>query len=254
VKPFSSVYEAEMAYDNGVIQLQTPIRVWAKGEIRNTTLGRVFFNEILPKDYPYDDNIQTKKQIKKVLNNIFLKYDAETTANTADRMKGLAFRFATVSAVSTGKDDYIQFPETDEFIAEGDAKVTLISEQYDQGLITEEERYNLTVATWRGVVRQITDFLQTKLKDMDTSVSVMVNSGARGDISNVQLASAMIGIMVDATNREIELPIRSSYKKGLSSLEQFVATRGSRKGLIDTALKTADSGYLTRRPLLRLQQ
>jgi DNA-directed RNA polymerase subunit beta' len=247
VKPFSSVYEAEMAYDNGVIQLQTPIRVHAKGEIRNTTLGRVFFNEILPEDYPYDDNVQTKKQIKKVLNNIFQKYDADTTAKTADRMKGLAFRFATVSAVSTGKDDYIQFPETDEFIAEGDAKVTLISEQYDQGLITEEERYNLTVSTWRGVVRQITDFLQDKLKDMDTSVSVMVNSGARGDISNVQLASAMIGIMVDATNREIELPIRSSYKKGLSSLEQFVATRGSRKGLIDTALKTADSGYLTRR-------
>lgn len=247
VKPFSSVYEAEMAYDNKSIQLQTPIRVYAKGEIRNTTLGRVFFNEILPADFPYDDNIQNKKQLKKVLSQIFNKYGAEATAQTADRMKGLAFRFATVSAVSTGKDDYIQFPETDEFIAEGDTKVTLISEQYDQGLITEEERYNLTVATWRGVVRQITEFLQTKLKDMDTSVSVMVNSGARGDISNVQLASAMIGIMVDATNREIELPIRSSYKKGLSSLEQFVATRGSRKGLIDTALKTADSGYLTRR-------
>ncbi len=247
VKPFSSVYEAEMAYDNGVIQLQTPIRVFAKGEIRNTTLGRVFFNEILPEDFPYDDNVQSKKQLKKVLSRIFTAYGAEATAQTADRMKGLAFRFATVSAVSTGKDDYLQFPETDEFIAEGDAKVTLISEQYDQGLITEEERYNLTVSTWRGVVRQITEFLQAKLKDMDTSVSVMVNSGARGDISNVQLASAMIGIMVDATNREIELPIRSSYKKGLSSLEQFVATRGSRKGLIDTALKTADSGYLTRR-------
>lgn len=247
VKPYSSVYEAEMAYDNGVIQLQTPIRVYAKGEIRNTTLGRVFFNEILPEDYPYDDSVQSKKQIKKVLNNIFLKYGADVTAQTADRMKGLAFRFATVSAVSTGKDDYIHFDETDAMIAEGDAKTTLISEQFDQGLITEEERYNLTVSTWRGVVRQITDFLQDKLKDMDTSVSVMVNSGARGDISNVMLASAMIGIMVDATNREIELPIRSSYKKGLSSLEQFVATRGSRKGLIDTALKTADSGYLTRR-------
>lgn len=247
VKPFSSVYEAEMAYDNGVIQLQTPIRVFSKGEIRNTTLGRVFFNEILPADFPYDDNVQSKKQLKKVLAQVFNRYGAEVTAQTADRMKGLAFRFATVSAVSTGKDDYIQFPETDEFIAEGDAKVALISEQYDQGLITEEERYTLTVSTWRGVVRKIEAFLKDQLKDMDTSVSVMVNSGARGDISNVQLASAMIGIMVDATNREIELPIRSSYKKGLSSLEQFVATRGSRKGLIDTALKTADSGYLTRR-------
>lgn len=247
VKAYSSVYEAEMAYDNKVIHLQTPIRVFAKGEIRDTTLGRVFFNEILPEDFPYDNNVQTKKQLKKVLAQIFEKYGAEMTAKSADRMKGLAFRFATVAAVSTGKDDYVIFDETDTFIAEGDAKTALISEQFDQGLITDEERYNLTVATWRNVVRQITEFLQGKLKDMDTSVSVMVNSGARGDVSNIVLASAMIGIMVDATNREIELPIRSSYKKGLTSLEQFVATRGSRKGLIDTALKTADSGYLTRR-------
>ncbi len=247
VKAYSSVYEAEMAYDNGVIQLQTPIRVSAKGESRNTTLGRVFFNEILPEDYPYDNSVQNKKQLKKVLNNIFLRYGAEVTAKTADRMKGLAFRFATVAAVSTGKDDYIAFEESDRFIEEGDEKAALISDQFNQGLITEEERYNLTVANWRNVMRKTTEFIQDQLKDMDTSVSVMVNSGARGDISNVMQASAMIGIMVDATNREIELPIRASYKKGLSSLEQFVATRGSRKGLIDTALKTADSGYLTRR-------
>lgn len=246
-KAYSSVYEAEMAYDNKVIQLQTPIRVWTKGEVRSTTLGRVFFNEILPEDFPYDDNVQSKKQLKKVLAQVFEKYGAEATAQTADRMKGLAFRFATIAAVSTGKDDYVEFPETATFIAEGDAKAASINEQFNDGLITEEERYALTVSTWRGVVRSVGEFLQSRLKDMDTSVSVMLNSGARGDISNVQLASAMIGIMVDATNREIELPIRSNYKHGLSSLEQFVATRGSRKGLIDTALKTADSGYLTRR-------
>ncbi|HEU4716079.1 MAG TPA: DNA-directed RNA polymerase subunit beta', partial [Candidatus Saccharimonadales bacterium] len=246
VKAYSSVYEAEMAYDNGKLQLQTPIRVYAKGEIRNTTLGRVFFNEILPADMPYDNNVQSKKQLKKVLAKIFNKYGAEETAKTADRMKGLAFRFATVAAVSTGKDDYIHFDEIGEFVAEGDAKTALISEQYDQGLITEDERYGLTVAAWRNVDRQVTEFLQSQLKNMDTSISVMVNSGARGDISNVKLASAMVGIMVDATNREIELPIRSSYRAGLSSLESFVATRGARKGLIDTALKTADSGYLTR--------
>jgi len=247
VKSYSSVYEAEMAYDSKKLQLQTPIRVFAKGEIRNTTLGRVFFNEILPSDMPYDNNIQSKKQLKKVLAKIFNKYGAEETAKTADRMKGLAFRFATVAAVSTGKDDYVHFDEISEFVAEGDAKTALISEQYDQGLITEEERYSLTVASWRNVDRQVTEFLQSQLKNMDTSISVMVNSGARGDISNVKLASAMVGIMVDATNREIELPIRSSYRAGLSSLESFVATRGARKGLIDTALKTADSGYLTRR-------
>ncbi len=247
VKAYSSVYEAEMAYDNKILQLQSPIRVFAKGEIRDTTLGRVFFNEILPSDFPYDNSIQNKKQLKKVLAKIFDQYGPETTAKTADRMKGLAFRFATIAAVSTGKDDYVSFNETAEFIAEGDAKTALIAEQFDQGLITEEERYSLTVAAWRSVDKNITTFLQTKLNDMDTSISVMVNSGARGDISNVKLASSMIGIMVDATNREIELPIRSNYKQGLSSLEQFVATRGARKGLIDTALKTADSGYLTRR-------
>ncbi len=247
IKAFSSVYEAEMAYDAGVIQLQAPIRVHAKGEIRNTTLGRVFFNEILPADYPYDDSVQNKKQLKKVLARIFDQYGAEETARTADRMKGLAFRFATVAAVSTGKDDYLDFDEIDEFVAEGDEKAALISDQFDQGLITEDERYSLTVANWRTVDSRVEQFLKKQLDDMDTSISVMVNSGARGDISNVKLASAMIGIQVDATNREIELPIRSSYKEGLSSLEAFVATRGARKGLIDTALKTADSGYLTRR-------
>ncbi|OGL22019.1 DNA-directed RNA polymerase subunit beta' [Candidatus Saccharibacteria bacterium RIFCSPHIGHO2_01_FULL_45_15] len=246
-KPYSSVYEAEMAYDQKAIQLQTPIRVYAKGEIRDTTLGRVFFNEILPADFPYDNSIQNKKQLKKVLAKIFNTYDAEETAHTADRMKGLAFRFATVAAVSTGKDDYLNFKEIPEFVAEGDERTTQISDQFDQGLITEEERYNLTVQSWRNVDRKVTEFLQKELKEMDTSISVMVNSGARGDISNVKLASAMVGIMVDAANREIELPIRSSYKAGLSSLESFVATRGARKGLIDTALKTADSGYLTRR-------
>jgi DNA-directed RNA polymerase subunit beta' len=247
VKAYSSVYEAEMAYDNGKLQLQTPIRIVTKGETRETTLGRVFFNEILPADFPYDNNIQNKKQLKKVLAQIFNEHGAEITASTADRMKGLAFRFATIAAVSTGKDDYLHFDEVGELVAEGDAKTTLISEQFDQGLITDEERYSLTVAAWRTVDNNVSDFLVKELKDMDTSISVMVNSGARGDISNVKLASAMIGIQVDATNREIELPIRSSYKKGLSSLEAFVATRGARKGLIDTALKTADSGYLTRR-------
>lgn len=246
-KPYSSVYEAEMAYDNGSLQLQTPIRVYAKGEIRDTTLGRVFFNEILPEDFPYDDNVQTKKQLKKVLARIFDRYDAETTALIADRMKGLAFRFATAAAVSTGKDDYVSFDEVTGIVAKGDDKTTLISEQFDQGLITEEERYNLTVNNWRSIDGEVTKFLQDKMQSIDTSISVMVNSGARGDISNIKLASAMVGIMVDATNREIELPIRSNFKQGLSSLEAFVATRGSRKGLIDTALKTADSGYLTRR-------
>lgn len=244
---FASSRDAEIAYDMGKLQLQSPIRIRANGEIRETTLGRVFFNEILPEDFPYNNNVQNKKELKKVLAQIFDKYGAEETAKTADRMKGLAFRFATTSAVSTGMQDYLNFDEIGDFVAEGDEKTATISEQYDSGLITGEERYSLTVANWRGVDRKIEDFLKGQLAHMDTSVSTMVNSGARGNITNVKFASAMIGIQVDATNREIELPVRSNFKKGLSSLEAFVATRGARKGLIDTALKTADSGYLTRR-------
>ena len=247
VQIFASSRDAELAYDMGKVQLQSPIRIRAKGEIRNTTLGRVFFNEILPEDFPFDNSIQNKKQLKKVLAVIFDKYGAEETAATADRMKGLAFRFATTSAVSTGMKDYIDFPEIPVFVGEGDNRAAQISDQYDEGLITEDERYSLTVANWRAVDRKVEDFLRGELANMDTSIATMVNSGARGNISNVKLASAMIGIQVDATNREIELPVRSNYMKGLSSLEAFVATRGSRKGLIDTALKTTDSGYLTRR-------
>ena len=247
VQAFSSIYEAEMAYDQGLIALQTPIRVFAKKEIRNTTLGRVIFNEILPKDYPYDNSVQTSKQLKKVMANIFDIYGAEITVKTADAVKDLAFEYETIASVSTAKGDYPTYPEIADFIAEGDAKTALIQEQFDQGLVTEEERYNLTVANWRDIDKQISEFLQSKLAEMDTDIAVMVNSGARGSVSNIKLASAEIGIMVDINNREIELPVKSSYKKGLNTLESFIATRGARQGQVSTALRTADSGYLTRR-------
>ena len=247
VAAFADSRAAELAYDMGKLHLQSPIRIRAKGEIRTTTLGRVFFNEILPEDFPYNNNVQTKKELKRVLGQIFERYGAAETAITADRMKGLAFRFATTAAVSTGMEDYLSFDEIADFVAEGDARSAAISEQLDQGLITEDERYTLTVNNWRTVDRKVEDFLRSQLAHMDTSVATMVNSGARGSVNNIKLASAMIGIQVDAANREIELPVRSNFKRGLSSLEAFVATRGARKGLIDTALKTADSGYLTRR-------
>jgi DNA-directed RNA polymerase subunit beta' len=246
-KPFSSVAEAIFAFDKGTIKLQTPIIVPVKGEKRATTLGRVYFNEILPADLPYVEDVMGKKRLNKVLSTIFNEYGQEKTAEVADAIKDLALEYATVAAVSTGMTDYFDVNGLDTVIAEGDERAAKISDQYEQGLITEEERYSLTVATWRNVDKKVLEILQGRLGQEDTSVAVMVDSGARGDISNVKLATAMIGVMVDATGKEIELPIRSSYKKGLSPLEAFVATRGTRKGLIDTALKTADSGYLTRR-------
>ncbi|MGD8373847.1 MAG: DNA-directed RNA polymerase subunit beta' [Candidatus Woesebacteria bacterium] len=244
---FSSIGEAIFAFDKNAIKLQTPINVLAKGEYRLTTLGRVYFNEVLPEELPYVEDIMTKKNLNKVLSKVFELYGQEKAAETADAIKDLSLEYATMAAVSTGMTDYFDVDGLDAIIKEGESKATKISEQYEAGLITDEERYSLTVQTWRNVDKQINDLLQNALADKDTSVSVMVNSGARGDLSNVKLATAMIGVMVDATGNEIELPIRSSYKKGLSPLEAFVATRGARKGLIDTALKTADSGYLTRR-------
>ncbi len=246
-KPFSSVYEAELAYDQGLIHLQTPIRVFAKKEIRTTTLGRVIFNEILPRDYPYDNAVQTKKHLSKVMANIFDMYGADVTVRTADALKDLAFEYETIASISTAKGDYPTYPEIDDFIAEGDAKTALIQGQFADGLVTEEERYKLTIANWRDIDKKISDFLQSKLAEMDTDIAVMVNSGARGNISNIKLASAEIGIMVDINNNEIELPVKSSYKKGLNTLESFIATRGARQGQVSTALRTADSGYLTRR-------
>ncbi|MBQ6313784.1 DNA-directed RNA polymerase subunit beta' [Candidatus Saccharibacteria bacterium] len=246
-KAFSSVYEAEMAYDKGIIALQTPIRVFAKKEIRNTTLGRVIFNEILPKDYPYDNSVQTKKHLSKVMADIFELYGSEVMVKTADDLKDLAFEYETVASISTAKDDYPTYDEIDDFIAEGDAKTALIQQQFNDGLVTEEERHKLTIANWRDIDKKISDFLLGKLSEMDTDIAVMVNSGARGNISNIKLASAEIGIMVDINNNEIELPVKSSYKKGLNTLESFIATRGARQGQVSTALRTADSGYLTRR-------
>ena len=250
-RAFANVYEAEMAYDKGEIALQTPIRVNVKGENRNTTLGRVFFNELLPEDYPYDNNPQTKKQINKVLADMFSHYGAETTVAVADKIKALSFYFVTKSGLSIGKEDYTVYEsgKVAEIIAEGDAKTTLIQEQYDQGLLTEQERYNLIINNWHDAIDKVDSEIADRVKNegADSPVGLMAISGSRGNATNIRLASGLTGIMVDATNREIELPIRSNYTHGMSSLEAFVATRGARQGLISTALKTADSGYLTRR-------
>ncbi|HWZ65554.1 MAG TPA: DNA-directed RNA polymerase subunit beta' [Patescibacteria group bacterium] len=246
-KIFSSLAEAISAYDRDIIKLQTPITVPHENIVRTTTLGRIFFNEILPADLPFIEAVMDKKQLNKVLANIFNKYGQEKTAEVADDIKDLSLEYATKAGVSTGMSDYFDVDGLDEQIQEGAGRVLKISEQYEAGLITEDERYGLTVQSWRAVDKKILDILQGRLEKEDTSVAIAAVSGARGDLNNFKLAAAMIGVMVDASGKEIELPILSSYKKGLSPLEAFVSTRGTRKGLIDTALKTADSGYLTRR-------
>ncbi|MCL2371595.1 DNA-directed RNA polymerase subunit beta' [Candidatus Saccharibacteria bacterium] len=244
---FSSLEEAELAFDRGTLALQTPIRVEVKGEMRETTWGRILLNECLPADFPYENSVMTSKRIKALLREIFEQYDNEEMARTADNIKALSFKYETYAGISTSKDDYIALPESETIIAEAEGREALIADQFNNGLLNEEERYKAIVSSWREADAQIKDLVSDKLKGMNTDISLMVNSGARGSASNVKLASAMIGIMVDVYNHEIELPVRGSFKSGLSPLESFVASRGARQGLVSTALKTADSGYLTRR-------
>ena len=244
---FASVDEAIMAHAAGEIKYQTPIIARFRGQRQATTLGRLLFNEVLPDGFPFVNDVLNKKAISRVLARIFNNYGAEITADTADAIKDLALEHATRSALSTGMDDYFELDDLNEIVAEGDDRTTKIADQFLQGLITNEERYKLTVKTWRDVDARITDDVQEKLSHIDSAVSMLANSGARGSVDNIKQAAAMIGVQVDTTGREIELPVKHSFKHGMTPLEAFVVTRGSRFGAVSTALKTADSGYLTRR-------
>lgn len=244
---FCDIGEAILARDAGDIAHQTPIVINFRGEILETTLGRVLFNEVLPEGFPFVNEVLNKKAISRVLAKVFNNYGAETTAITADAIKDLALEHATRAAISTGMEDYFELDSLDEIIAEGDEKVSQIADQYDQGLITNDERYKLTIKTWRDIDSRVTDEVKDFMVGLDTSAAVLANSGARGSVDNIKQASAMIGIQVDALGRAIELPVRHSFKHGMTPLEAFVVTRGSRFGAVSTALKTADSGYLTRR-------
>jgi DNA-directed RNA polymerase subunit beta' len=247
VWPFSSLDEALMAFDGKVITLQSRVRVPFRGETRETTLGRVLFNEIFPDDFPFLDEAMTKKRLNAAMAMAYLKYGQLKTAEIADDLKDIGFEYATLSGLSMGMTDFSDVIGLDDIIDEGEKKAAAVSDQYEQGFITDDERYRLTVEAWQTADAKVQSTLTAQFANEDSSMSIAVVSGARGNIGQVKTAVGMFGITTDATGKAIELPIRSNYKKGLNPLEYFTATRGARKGMIDTALKTADSGYLTRR-------
>lgn len=243
----ANIDEAIMAFEADKIKLQSAIRVNFRGELRNTTVGRLLFNALFPDDFPFYNETMTKKRLVAVMGRVFAKYGEDETARIADDLMRLGFSYGTFAGISTSMDDYIDLEGLDELISDGDEKASVISDQYDDGLITEDERYRLTVQTWRAVDEKAQAKLVKAYEGVDTGISIAMTSGARGSTSQIKQVSGMKGLVVDALGREVELPIRSNYKKGLTPIEYFVDTRGSRKGLIDTALRTADSGYLTRR-------
>ncbi len=244
---FSSLDEAIKAYDAGKVTLQSFISTIIKGEQRTSTLGRALFNEILPDDFKFQDKAMTKKALSNVMAQIFQKYGQDETALIADELKDLGFIYATKSGLSTGMDDFSDLENLETILGGGETKAAEIGTQYDQGLITNDERYRLTVENWMDIDTKVLAALDAQFSQEDSATSVTINSGARANIGVVKQITGSMGVVVDAVGRAIELPIRSNYKGGFSPLEYFTSTKGARKGMIDTALKTADSGYLTRR-------
>ncbi|PIZ62911.1 DNA-directed RNA polymerase subunit beta', partial [Candidatus Saccharibacteria bacterium CG_4_10_14_0_2_um_filter_52_9] len=244
---YSSLDEALMALDGRKITLQNMVRLPFRGKIRETTLGRLLFNEILPEDFVLQDETMTKKRLQKVMAKVYTKYGQEKTAEIADDLKDLGFKYATISGLSMGMGDFNLITGMQEVLDAGEVRAAAISDQYDEGFITEDERHRLTVDNWTKVETKVLDMLSEQMVGQDSSMAIAINSGARGNISQLNHAVGMLGVLQDAGGNVIELPIKSGYINGLNPLEYFTGTRGTRKALIDIALKTADAGYLTRR-------
>ncbi|HVW23427.1 MAG TPA: DNA-directed RNA polymerase subunit beta' [Candidatus Saccharimonadales bacterium] len=244
---YASLDEALMALDNGRLDLQSAVIVPFRGQTRTTTVGRLLFNETFPEDFEFQDEAMTKKRLQKVMAQVYAQYGQEQTATIADDLKDLGFRYATFSGLSMGMGDFESVQGMQEVLDKGEERAAAISEQYEQGFITEEERYRLTVENWTKIDAHVQELLAAQMVGKDSSMAIAITSGARGNISNMKNAVGMLGVQSDASGKPIELPIKAGYIQGLDPLEYFTGTRGTRKALIDIALKTADAGYLTRR-------
>lgn len=247
LESFADLDEALMAFDGGNITLQSRVKVPFRGNEVETTLGRLLFNEILPEDFPFHDETMTKKRLQRVMAEVYAQYGQEKTAEIADDLKDLGFHYATLSGLSIGMSDFEPIEGMQALLDEGEERATAISEQYEEGFITDEERHRLIVDNWTKVETKVQDLLSQQMVDQDSSMAIAINSGARGNITQLNNAVGMLGVLQDAGGNVIELPIKSGYIAGLTPLEYFTGTRGTRKALIDIALKTADAGYLTRR-------
>ena len=244
---YSTANEAISAHELGFVDLQTPIQVQIGDELVTTTVGRLLFNEVLPEGFEYQNVPMTKKTLQRLVSQIFVRFGTEVTAELVDHIKDLGFRHSTLSGLSVGLDDYIEPDSKDAILAEGEQQVVTIAGQYTQGLITDDERYQRTVDAWKVANERITTALEAAMKEAVTTTSLFIASGAEGDIAQANQIAGMLGLVQDPGGRIIELPIKSNYKAGFSVLEYFNSTHGARKGLTDTALRTAESGYLTRR-------
>ena len=267
-KFFKNVNEAILAYENGVVTLHSRIKVrvsktmadgTVKTDIVESTVGRFIFNEIIPQDLGFVDRSVEgnelklevdfhvgKKQLKQILEKVINTHGATQTAITLDDIKAIGYKYSTRAAMTVSNSDMTVPASKPQLIADAQATVDRISKNFRRGLITEEERYKEVIETWKATDDQLTHDLLTGL-DKYNNIYMMADSGARGSDKQIKQLAGMRGLMADTTGHTIELPIKSNFREGLDVLEYFISAHGARKGLSDTALRTADSGYLTRR-------
>ncbi len=248
MRTFKDVDELLLAFSNNLISYHNLIKVRIEsGELLETTLGRILLNQIIPRGVmPYINEPVIKKTLKNILGAIYAKLGNEPTAKFADDLKNLGFQFATASGATFSATDINIPPTKPKIIGEAETRVEQIRQQYKDGLITADERKRLSIEAWSDVKSQIENIVQDKT-DPFTSVNLMINPGARGSSEQLNQMAGMKGIVVNPAGNAIELPVKSNYKEGLTPLEYFISTHGARKGGADTALKTSDAGYLTRR-------
>jgi DNA-directed RNA polymerase subunit beta' len=263
-RAFGSVAEALMAHDAHQLELQAPITIrlanvlpprgwtapdgWEQGDLLTlkTTLGRALFNEALPEDYPFVDKAVDKKELSGIVNDLAERYPKVQVAATLDALKAAGFHWATRSGVTISIEDVVTPTAKQGILERHEARAEKVQSQYERGLITDDERRQELINIWTEATNEVADAMQVAFPKTNP-VFMMVNSGARGNWMQVRQIAGMRGLVANPKGEIIPRPIKANFREGLSVLEYFISTHGARKGLADTALRTADSGYLTRR-------
>ena len=267
-KVFRDVNEAIMAYSSGVVGLHAPVYIrmektdedgTKRSKIIRTTVGKTIFNMPIPQDLGYVDRTDPehefdleidflvgKKQLGQIIDRCVKKHGTAITGQVLDRVKAQGFKYSTKSAITVSVSDAVIPPKKYELLQEAEKKVDVITKQYRRGLMSNEERYKKVIATWNETTDKVADALKENL-DKYNPIFMMADSGARGSMNQIRQLAGMRGLIANTSGKAIEIPIRANYREGLNILEYFISSRGARKGLADTALRTADSGYLTRR-------
>ena len=262
-KVFRDVNEALMAYQDGVVTLHAKIKVrMTKGNVTgfiDTTVGRLIFNDPIPQNLGFVDRsvkenqlkleidfLVGKKQLGKIIERCIRIHGTAKTSEVLDRVKAQGFKYSTKGAITVAVCDAVIPPQKKELLAQADEAVLKVTRQYERGLITEEEKKNHVIKIWNETTNKVSDALTGNLDNFNP-IYMMADSGARGSINQIRQLAGMRGLIANTAGTTIEVPIKSNYREGLNILEYFISSRGARKGLADTALRTADSGYLTRR-------